>query len=202
MATTLSRQILRAGAIALTLSSVGTVSMFVSADAAYAERGGNGNSNRGNSASANRGENGNSGSDRGSSGNNDRGSTASELKGLNAAHANQRARDNASASSMVGRTATYQRNESALAGLRIEQETVTAEYERLTNLSDEEIAAEFADGGYDDAVAKAYDDYLRVEQEVITAGGGEDNNLSILTAGRELTEGAINELNRLLGLDG
>lgn len=103
---------------------------------------------------------------------------------------------------MVGRTATYQRNESALAGLRIEQETVTAEYERLTNLSDEEIAAEFADGGYDDAVAKAYDDYLRVEQEVITAGGGEDNNLSILTAGRELTEGAINELNRLLGLDG
>ena len=45
MTLSITRQFLRAGATALILSTVTSVSMFVSADAAYAERGGNANSN-------------------------------------------------------------------------------------------------------------------------------------------------------------
>jgi hypothetical protein len=115
MTLSITRQFLRAGATALILSTVTSVSMFVSADAVYAERGGNANSNgranrdseRGNrdSERGNRdSERGNRGQDRQnarqeimeSAGVSNWGAIASELGELNKANANINARLNSS----------------------------------------------------------------------------------------------------------
>ncbi len=78
----ITRQFLRAGATALILSTVTSVSMFVSADAVYAERGGNGNGNRGNSErSSNRSDN--SSANRSSNGNANRSSNANSNRSSN-----------------------------------------------------------------------------------------------------------------------
>ena len=99
----ITRQFLRLGATALILSTVTSVGMFVSADAAYAERGGNGNAN-GNGRTNRESERGNRGQDRQnarqeimeSAGVSNWGAIASELGELNKANANINARLNSS----------------------------------------------------------------------------------------------------------
>lgn len=101
----------------LPLAGLAATFTIVGADAVYAERGnGNGGGNgggrsseRGSQASEDRGNGrGGQASDaRGNGQGNGRGAIASELKGLNACHASDQARENASADSQVGRIATY-----------------------------------------------------------------------------------------------
>lgn len=173
MPLSITRQLLRAGAAALVLSTVTSVSMFVSADAAYAERGGNGNSNkaersagrsenasanrssnsnsnRSSNASAERANNGNANRDVGrpqvtGEGGNGRGVLARELRGLNAAHASQTALENASPNSMPGKLYIYQQEQPEL---RANEATAMADVERLTSLSAADIAAAYPDGEY------------------------------------------------------
>lgn len=165
MSRSITRQLLRAGATALVLSTVTSVSMFVSADAVYAERGGNGksngnsNGNRGNSersssnsdnGNSNRSNNGNANrnaasSQSGGAGANGRGVLARELRGLNAAHASQTALENASPNSMPGKLYIYQQEQPVLRALEAE---AVAELDRLTALTSAEVAEEFMDGDY------------------------------------------------------
>ena len=121
----ISRQILRGGAVALMLSTATTATVFMSADAAYAQPGGNGNGNRGNS-----GNNGNSGNSSNSNSNNSndnnsRGAVASELKNLNAAHASQNALERANAGSFLGMFFAYQTEQQALADAPVETDEDT-----------------------------------------------------------------------------
>lgn len=178
MTLSITRQFLRAGATALILSTVTSVSMFVSADAVYAERGGNGNSNRGgnsdrsssrsdngnanrsNNGNANRSNNGNANravvqQQTNNAGGNGRGALASELRGLNAAHANQNALENASPNSMPGKLYIYQQEQPEL---RADSAESLVELERLTALTPDEIAAEFTDDGYAAALEAAAGD--------------------------------------------
>jgi hypothetical protein len=183
MTLSFTRQFLRAGATALILSTVTSVSMFVSADAVYAERGGNGKSggNRGNSdrsssrsdnGNANRSSNGNANrSNNGNAnrsvvqevttgtGNNGRGVLARELRGLNAAHANQNALENASPNSMPGKLYIYQQEQPEL---RANEAEAIAELERLTALTAAEIADEFPDGDYAAALAAVSPDAAEI----------------------------------------
>ena len=179
MSRSITRQLLRAGATALVLSTVTSVSMFISADAVYAERGGNGKSNgnssgnRGNSersssnsdnGNSNRSNNGNANrnaasSESGDAGANGRGVLARELRGLNAAHASQTALENASPNSMPGKLYIYQQEQPEL---RANEAEAIAEVERLTALTAAAIAAEFPDGEYAAALAAVSPDAAEI----------------------------------------
>ena len=199
MTTSYIRQIMQVSAMALILSTTVSVSMFVSADAAYAERGGNGNGN-GNGrdrSSQNNSERGNSGRSNNSNG---RGALASELKGLNAAHANQNALMNASPNSMPGKLYVYQQAAIESAGAVAELEAAQDEYDRLIGLTEEEIETQFPDGGYEDAVTQAAIDLEDAETIAETADGTANVALLAASGGRELSDAAMDELKRLLGL--
>lgn len=132
------------------------------------------------------------------------GSIASELKGLNAAHANDKALENAAPNSMPGKLASYRDTTAAAATAQDDviaaEDALTAaeqELDRLGNLSDEDIAAEFPDDDYDDAVTAA-------ENDVETAAGNlsdAEEALDDLTGGRELSSEAMDQLNDLLSMD-
>ena len=225
MTLSFTRQFLRAGATALILSTVTSVSMFVSADAVYAERGGNGKSggNRGNSdrsssrsdnGNANRSSNGNANrSNNGNAnrsvvqevttgtGNNGRGVLARELRGLNAAHANQNALENASPNSMPGKLYIYQQEQPEL---RADAADALAEYERLSALTAEEIAAEFSEDQYAAAIAGAAGDseeLMRLteltEEQIAEEFSSEEEYGNALAA----AAGDPDEFDRLAGLD-
>ena len=201
MSTSYIRQIMQVSAMALILSTTVSVSMFVSADAAYAERGGNGNGN-GNGrdrdrSSQNNSERGNSGR---SSNGNGRGALASELKGLNAAHANQNAMMNASPNSMPGKLYAYQQAVIESAGAVAELEAAQDEYDRLIGLTEEQIETQFPDGGYEAAVTQAAIDLEDAQTIAETADGTANVALLEASGGRELSDAAMDELKRLLGL--
>ena len=103
----------------LPLAGVAATFTIAGAEAAYAERGGNGNGNGGGNGGGRSSERSNeergngrgNGGLRGGAGGEDnpgRGAIASELKGLNACNASATARLNASADSQVGRIAAYE----------------------------------------------------------------------------------------------
>jgi hypothetical protein len=224
MTLSITRQFLRAGATALILSTVTSVSMFVSADAVYAERGGNGNSNRGGNSdrNSNRSENGNANrsnngnANRSNNGNanravvqqhtnnaggNGRGALASELRGLNAAHANQNALENASPNSMPGKLYIYQQEQPEL---RADAADAQVEYERLSALTAEEIAAEFSEDQYAAALAAVAgdsDELLRLteltEEQIAEEFSSEEDYGTAL----EAAAGNSIEFDRLAGLD-
>ncbi len=206
MALSVTKKVLHASAMALIVSGSAATSLFVTADAAYAERGGNG---RGNSDRGNRGNN-NRDRDRdttrvrsngnGNGNGNGRGAVASELKWMNAANANQRALENASPNSTPGQLYAYQSSQRAVADAQAAADNAQAEFDRLVGLSEDEIAAEFPNGGYEDAVTNAANTLAAAEE---TAAGAQENaeiSLTTLTRGRTLSEAALAELNRLLGL--
>lgn len=210
MALSVTKKVLHASAMALIVSGSAATSLFVTADAAYAERGGNGNG-RGNSDRGNRGNN-NRDRDRdrdttrvrsngnGNGNGNGRGAVASELKWMNAANANQRALENASPNSTPGQLYAYQSSQRDAANAQAAADNAQAEFDRLVGLSEDEIAAEFPNGGYEDAVTNAANTLAAAEE---TAAGAQENaeiSLTTLTRGRTLSEAALAELNRLLGL--
>ena len=198
----LTNTLLKASAIALIMSTTAGASLILSADAAYAERGGNGNGN-GNGRNnrdrndretrSNRGQNNNS---------NGRGAIASVLKGLNAAHANQRALENASPNSMPGQLFQYQTEQRAIAEAEAAESAAGDELLRLASLTDDQRVAEFGEdpAAYEAAVETATLEFERLQGETDVATENANFTLDDLADGRLLTDEAIAELNRLLDL--
>jgi len=209
MTLSITRQFLRAGATALILSTVTSVSMFVSADAAYAERGGNANSNGRANRDSERGnrdsERGNRGQDRQnarqeimeSAGVSNWGAIASELGELNKANANINARLNSS-DPIHQALGAYE----ASGGI-----TVTGIAAYNTALADYETARESTVSETDSSVVVTaegigtLDEYLleaELSKELIEAY----ESLAVLNGYRDdpLTSGAIDALNYMLDL--
>ena len=178
----------------------------MTAEPAFAERGGNGNGNgnaRGRDRdrerpSANR-SNGNRGNGNGN------GAIASELKWLNAANANQNALENASPNSRPGQLFIFQNDyvaaQEAIAIAEQNEIDAQVEYDRLINLTDEEIATQYPEeGAYDAAVTTAAQNLQNAQTASAEAEGAVDDAILTLTGGRELSEGALAELLSRLGL--
>ena len=197
---TLTRKFLHIGATALMLSTVASVTTFVTADAAYAERGnGNGNGNGRANRDRERPQSGSRGNGNG------RGAVASELKWMNAAHANQNALENASPNSRPGQLYVLQQEsvEADIAAIDeadalqalLDEGVTNADGELLTEediaaMTDEELTETFGDelgGNY--AMARAAAD---------AAQGEVDALLLEFTDGEGLSEEALEELERLL----
>ncbi len=185
-----AHKIARAGTLSLALAFA---LVSFSATHATAE---NGSGNR------NSGDRGNPGkSDAENSGNgNGRGHLSRELRGLNAAHANPNALANASPNSMPGKLYAYQQAQGSFVAVVEVQDDAYAEYLRLTGLTEEEITAEFPDGGYEDAVTNAAIVYEDARADAVVAQSIAQESLTVLTGGAELSGGALAELSRLLGL--
>jgi hypothetical protein len=198
-----TRAIVKTACVALTLAMTTATVFTMSAAPAFAERGGNGNGNGNGNGGGNNGDRGNSEAstaERGSSGNNGRGHLARELGGLNAAHANAKALANASPNSMPGKLNVYKLAQESFAEVVAVQDEAYAEYERLIGLTEEEVAADFPDGGYEDAVTNAATEYSVAREDAVDAQISADESLSVLTGGRELSDAALAELWRLLDL--
>ena len=184
-----------------------SAAVFVaSAEPAFANNGnGNGNGKNADRGNGNNGRNQertrntNRNSDE-TRGNNGRGAIASELKSLNAAHASPNAMANASPDSMPGKLNTYKENRLALVEAVEEQDEAYAEFQRLSGLTEEEIATEFPEGGYEDALSTATNTYARLREDAVTAQTDSEEALQILTGGRTLSDAAMAELHALLGL--
>ncbi len=207
--TSILNTLLKTSAVAIILSTTAATVTFMSTTEAYAERGkGNGNGNgRGNGGRDRAESRGNqhasaNGNGRGNgNGNSDgRGALARELGSLNAAHANPNALRNASPNSMPGKLYAYQQARGDFADVVAVQDEAYAEYQRLIGLSEEEITAEFPEGGYEDAVTTAANDYQAARDDALDAQAETQEVLAALTGGSELSPAALAELNRLLGL--
>ena len=172
-----------------------------SATPAFAERGGNGQGNgRSNEARGNQSERGNGASERQASGNNGRGHLARELGNLNAAHANPNALANASPNSMPGKLYIYKMAQEDFAAVVAIQDEKYEDLQALKELPEAEIDIEFPEGGYDEAVTAANMAYDTARDDALEAQGAAADSLAVLTDGRELSEVALAELWRLLGL--
>lgn len=194
-----TRAIAKTACIALTLSLTTATVVTISAEPAFAERGGNGNGNgRGNNGD--RGNGADKNAERGSLGNNGRGQLARELRGLNAAHANPNALANASPDSMPGKLNVYKQAQETFAEVIAEQDEAYAIYQGLIEMTEEEVEANYPDGGYEDAVTDAATDYEIARDAAVEAQIVADESLFALTGGRELSEAALAELWRLLDL--
>ncbi len=205
--TSILNTLLKTSAVALILSTTAATVTLMSTTEAYAERGkGNGNGNgRGNGGRDRAESRGNqhasaNGNGRGNGNSNGRGALARELGGLNAAHANPNALRNASPNSMPGKLYAYQQARGDFADVVAVQDEAYAEYQRLIGLSEEEITAEFPEGGYEDAVTTAADEYQAARDDALDAQAETQEVLAALTGGSDLSPAALAELNRLLGL--
>lgn len=190
----------------LTCGSV--TALTLTADQALANNG-NGNGNGGNKSNRGNGGRDNANSDRGNkgnngrsanAGNNGRGAIASELKSLNAAHASPNALANASPGSMPGKLREYRDTYTSLIDAVDEQNVAYAEFERLSGLTDDEKAAEFPNGGYDQALSEATNTYAALRETAVSAQTETQSSLTALTGGRTLSDAALSELHSLLGL--
>ena len=218
---TLTRKLLHVGATALMLSTVASVTTFVTADAAYAERGnGNGNSrsNRDRDRSSNRGQE-RQAERRAiieSAGVRNWGAIASELGNLNKAHANENARLNSSdpvhqalgayaetgGISSEGLT-TYA--EAAFlydeyrAGLLGTEATTTDELGNTVPVLDEFDNPVIITEDNIDEYALSFEEQSGLSPELIAAY----DSLGTLTADREdpLSGGAVDALNWMLALE-
>jgi hypothetical protein len=189
-----SGTIAKTACIALTLTMTTTAVFTASATAAFAERGGNGNGR------ANRNNRDTGSANRERSGNNGVGHLARELRGLNAAHANGNALANASPNSMPGKLYIFKMEQEAFSEVIAIQDQAYSEYQRLNGLTEEEVLAEFPDGGYEGAVTTAADNYALARKNAVEAQITTNESLSVLTEGRELSDAALLELWRLLNL--
>ncbi len=196
-----TRSIVKTACIALTLSMTTATVFTASATPAFAERGGNGNGNgNGRGNRENRGNSDARTAERGNPGNNGRGHLARELRGLNAAHANANALANASPNSMPGKLNVYKMAQEDFADAVAVQDEAYAEYQRLIGLTEEEVLEEFPEGGYEDAVTSAANEYEATREDAVDAQTAASESLSVLTGGRELSDAALTELWRMLNL--
>jgi len=191
-----SGTIAKTACIALTLTMTTTAVFTASTTAAFAERGGNGNGN----GRANRNNRDTGSANRERSGNNGVGHLARELRGLNAAHANGNALANASPNSMPGKLYIFKMEQESFSEVIAIQDQAYSEYQRLIGLTEEEVLAEFPDGGYEGAVTTAADNYALARENAVEAQTSANESLSVLTEGRELSDAALLELWRLLNL--
>ncbi len=203
-------------ALALSVTTVSFVS--VSPTAAHAERGGNGKGNGNSNRNRSRSENSRSDNARGGS---ERGRVARELRGLNAAHANQNALENASGDSMPGKLYVYQQAQQEYSDLAAIEAAAGDKYLSLLALTEDERAALFPaaaveetvvvegeeqtavaydEAAYDAAVGAALADLAEAEADAQEAETTLQTSLDVLTKGDELSDAALAELNRLLGL--
>ncbi|MBT8410621.1 MAG: hypothetical protein KJP02_02335 [Octadecabacter sp.] len=189
---------------ALTLSAMtlGTTVLVTatSTTAAFAERGGNGNGNGQNNRNAReeRTNNGN-GNDQ-VNGNNGRGAIARELRGLNAAQANQNALENASPNSMPGKLYAYQ--QAQIAASEVDAKVIEAAnfYAALENMGEDRFNELNPDLDYASTLATAGADYQTAMQAQANTAATTEQTLATLTNGRGLSEAAMAELHRMLGL--
>ncbi|KQI71352.1 hypothetical protein AN191_13825 [Loktanella sp. 5RATIMAR09] len=187
--------------IAAMLCMTSTTVFTLSATPAFAERGGNGQGNgRSNDARGNQSERSNGASERQASGNNGRGHLARELGNLNAAHANPNALANASPNSMPGKLYTYKMSQEDFAAVVAIQDEKYEDLQNLIGLTEEEIEAAFPEGGYEEAVTAAAIAYEMAREDALDAQDAAKDSLAVLTDGRELSEAALAELWRVLGL--
>jgi hypothetical protein len=101
---------------------------------------------------------------------------------------------------MPGKLNVYKQAQEEFAEIIAVQDKAYADYQRLIGLTEEEVAAEFPDGGYEDAVTSAATDYEVARKDAVEAQTASDVSLSALTGGRELSAAAMAELRRLLDL--
>ena len=199
-----------ASLLTLSLSLAGATALVtISADPAFANNGngngngggnGNGRGNGNGNKNADRSERSNGNANNAGRGNNGRGAIASELKSLNAAHASPTALANASPNSMPGKLNSYREDRLALVEAVEEQNVAYAEFQRLSGLTDAEIATEFPNGGYEAALSDATNTYAGLRETALTAQMESSESLMVLTEGRELSDAALAELHDLLGL--
>ena len=190
-----SGTIAKTACIALALTMTTATLYTASTTSAFAERGGNGNGN----GRANRSDRDRNTADRERSGSNGIGHIARELRGLNAAHANANALANASPNSMPGKLSVYKMDQEALAEVIVVQDAAYLEYQRLIGLDEDEVLAEFPEGGYEGAVLNAAGKYAVARENAVEAQNSANESLSVLTSDRELSDTALAELWRLLG---
>ena len=206
---TLTRKLLHVGATTLMLSTVASVTTFVSADYAYAERGGNGNGNGRANRDRERPERGNG---------NGRGAIASELKWMNAANANANAFANASENSRPGQLNAFKVEyvaaqeavasaEEALADAQADLAEAVALYEQLLELDETTYVPTETYPTYGEALAAAENNVLVYSGAVTTAEGDlaaanllVDAAIDGLDGGSDLSEDAFAALLSMLGL--
>ncbi|MBE0413096.1 hypothetical protein [Yoonia sp.] len=210
-------------ALALSVATVSFVS--VSPSEAFAAPGGNGKSKGKSSSSRDKSKSAKSRSDSAKArGGSDRGKVASELKGLNAAHANQKALENASSNSMPGKLYVYQQAQQEYAQLAALETAAGDQYLSLLALTDEERAEQYPapipeelpvvegeeepiaetpaydEDAFNAAVLAAFADYEKAQADALEAETALQASLDVLTNGDDLSDAAMAELNRLLGL--
>ena len=171
---------------------------------AAAEKGGNGNGNgRANNSSREDRRNGRSSRNRDTQEAQvrpGRGEIASELKGLNAAHASPTALANASPDSMPGKLYAYQ--QAVLAEREYDAQLLETEdtYVALENMTEEEFLELNPDLDYAQTLAATLARLTALQEAAAGAEGSTESTLTALTGGQDLSEGAMQELARLLGL--
>jgi hypothetical protein len=200
------RKLLKNATTALTLSAMAfgpaVLVTVASTTAASAERGGNGNGRSNDNAGSERSSdgNGNGNENRQANGNNGRGAIASELRGLNAAHADQNALVNGSPNSMPGKLYAYQ--QASLAASEVDAKvTETGDlYAALQNMTEARFNELNPELDYESTLATAGADYQEAIEAQTNADATTDQTLATLTEGRVLSEEAMAELQRMLGL--
>lgn len=108
--------------------------------------------------------------------------------------------DSAPEETLAGRLRVYRDHHRQLVAAIRRQYITHAEYERLSDLTDEAVDAEFPDGGYIDALGQAHMDYVRLRKNALMHEETARKILLRLTNGRQLSDKAMNDLHRLLGL--
>jgi hypothetical protein len=101
---------------------------------------------------------------------------------------------------MLGKLNVYKVAQEEFADALDTQDDKYAEYSRLVSLTEEEVASQFPDGGYEEAVTSAASDYAVAREAAVAAEIASDDSLAVLTGGRELSDEALAELGRLLDL--
>lgn len=152
---------------------------------------------RGNSANAsNARSNGNA-----SNGNNGRGAAiARELGSVNASHASHAALANATPGSTSGKLRAYRDTFKGLMSAVNQQNAAYAEYLRIAEMTESQIARNFPGGGHAAALANATAAYTALRNNAATAQSQNQASLQQLTGGRSLSNAAMQDLHVMLGL--
>ncbi|SFS19658.1 hypothetical protein [Yoonia litorea] len=210
---TFTRKLLHIGATALMLSTVASVTTFVSADAAYAERGNNGNGNgranrdnRGRDQATNRGQQRQQARQQimADAGVSNWGAIASELGELNKANANANARSNSSDPIHQALGAYFESGGVSYAGVMAYIEAYDDYQEYLGTLIETDIV-DPESGETIDITAENVGEYAEsftlvtgISDEFVDAYAA----FAVLNDTRDepLTRGAIDALNYMLGI--
>lgn len=160
---------------------------------------GNGNGSSGGNSSASR-SNGNNGNVNGNSGGNGNSALARELGGLNAAQASQSALASASANSLPGKLYTYQQARRHLVERVNEQNVAFATYSHLAGMTEAQAVAAYPNGGHARALSDAAHSYNALQAQAEAAQSVSDASLMAVSGGRALSNNAMTELHRMLGL--